>query len=296
MIMPNKLKIAAQTMQGLVDLAAFRPHLENFCLLATPANATSLITTFCKLPAEATGSSAIASGVLIRGALERIEAIDNVAVGVCHSHGRHTVFHSGTDDRMIELLFPMLAAKSLQPRGMSLEPQLLDQDRAQVVTQDGRLLQVRLCGEDFGAGFARRAWLSFHVVMHDLCQPHVRYAHPWVEVVGQRSTLVLGVPDLCKVDITTAFAPHRAATLYSMVVNGRGDTCAEGVTVFDLNGHTLIEREVVEIETVETAKPGDAGRQFCLVRGIQSVDFSGHVRSAVLTDVWNGEGHPNDPH
>jgi hypothetical protein len=116
--------------------------------------------------------------------------------------------------------------------------------------------------------------------------------HPIIELVGQRSTLELGVPDMATAQIAVQEAPHRRATMHSVVVNAQGDTFVECVTVFDINGRNFIDRQVVEIETVESPVPlAKPNRQFLLYREEQSESGRGPPHCTTVSEAWNGEGY-----
>jgi len=287
-----RLRITTGSLAEMHRLAASVPNTEIIGLLAAAKDDPRFVTSICLLPAVATGGSATASGAAIRAAMARLGSLGMVSAGVFHSHARFSVFHSATDDRMIERLFSTLAGACMATLAEAFEPQLTDQDRALLPLRDGRMLKVGIRGESIGGGFDRLAWESARLTFRSDAEPGVRYVHPIVELFGQRSTLELQVPDALTVEITQIEAPHRAATLHSVVVNAKGDITVEAVTVLDINGRIFQERQAVDVETVNSSVSRlEPNLHFYLYREEQTLTVAGEIQSAMLSETWKANGH-----
>ena len=228
-------------------------------LAASPAGDPFLITSACRLAAEASGSHAVADPVAIKRAADRLSARRAAVRGIWHSHGLHGVFHSATDDDTAERILPAMAEAAFRrPRHAWPAPAVVASDRALLPLPDGRVQSFVLVGPPVDGldGYEPAAWsrvvTTFRKARH---APRAVQEGDALHLEGCGVRLSLGVPEGASVlsgrEDTAAL---RTATLFSLVVNLRGDRYAEALVVREADGQTWLDRGPCAIEVVGDAR------------------------------------------
>jgi proteasome lid subunit RPN8/RPN11 len=229
-----------------------------------------VITAACLLPAAASGSRAEADPLAIKRAAVDLCARRLRPMGLWHSHGAHSVFHSATDDRTVARLLPAMAEWNFErPVCAPIVPAVTGRDTAVLPLPDGRQLHFTLVGPEVpGLGaWERVEWSSIRTGFgRSRARPRALQERNRLRLEAGAVRLVLGVPEGAGVHSHVVdSAPLKTAQLYSVVVNNRGDCYAEVVIVHDVAGRSVIQKGRCAVEVVP--RLAAAGKCRAVVRG-----------------------------
>jgi hypothetical protein len=254
------LTIQGETLERIFLAAGNAGHNECMGLMASERGSPT-ITDMCLLPAEASPTHAEAEPLALRAAVEQIIAKNLVPSGIWHSHGAMRVFHSGTDHATMERLLPAMAAWNFQlsPHAV-VSPAVTAPDTALLPLDDGRHMVFNVIGEPLPEGFGHETgrWTSISTKFN--CDVGVA---PKAVFDGRK----LGLEgNGVQVELTIANghmiqgrledrAPHRIATLYSLVVNTRRECFAETLEVFEFGSRCHTRMTPCEVHPVGVPSP-----------------------------------------
>lgn len=254
-------------------------------LAAPPTGDPFLITSACLLPAEATGSHAVADPVAIKRAVVKMASRVLIPLGMWHSHGFHEVFHSATDDGTAERLLPALAESAFRrPRPPWSVPVATGPDSALLPLPDGQALSFVLLGPPVPDvdGYEPAVWSQIVTTFRKPRKvPRAFQEGAQLHLEAGMTRLSLGVPSGASVlSGRKDIAIVRTATLFSLVVNARGDGYAETMIVREVDGQSWLDRKSCAIEVLEDASSLLAVRNSRWVRahewnGIQAINGGG---------------------
>lgn len=253
------LRIARRAAEQIHAWAREAGRDECMGLLAAPASRpVGKVTAAIRLPAAASAGHAEASPLAIAKATEYLRQRGLLPVGLWHSHGALEVFHSHTDDNTVVRLLPAMAEALFRgPRPNVLAPTVVGPDRAVLPLPDGRLMTFTLLGpEAADTGFYERAcWAGASCTFDRAPTAPRAVQRPGVLRLGAGGVwLSLVIPEGATITSRAEdVAPWRAATLFSLVVNRRGDSYAEALEVVDVGGRTLMEKKQCPVDVVEPA-------------------------------------------
>jgi hypothetical protein len=156
------------------------------------------------------------------------------------------VFESPTDATTLVRLAPVLAAHHFRrPRTTELAPTVCGPARAILPTRDGPTLGFELEGPAIAGLDASElaAWAGVRVGFDTNRRiPSASVGADVLELAGAGVVLSLELPASASVRCRRLdTAPYRTATVYSLIVNARGDRTAVAVVVHDLMGHAVCE-------------------------------------------------------
>lgn len=250
------LHITRHLLEQIQLAAVYADGRECMGLLASPAGST-VITEMRLLPAVVSASSAEAAPMAIKRCAEELTTHSLVPRGLFHSHGHFGVFHSSTDQSTLGRLLPAMAAWSFKRLpARVLAPTVTGPDEAVLPMADGHVLTFMLLGPPIPGVEAneRAAWTSIHTHFVETSpqEPQARHTAIHLHLEGGGMAVTLAVPEGASISCRKEdFAPLRVACLYSLVVNSRGEACAEALFVYDIDGQCLTQQEACEIKMVE---------------------------------------------
>jgi hypothetical protein len=175
------------------------------------------------------------------------------------------VYHSATDLETVARLLPAMAGWNFErPPPAFPAPAVTGPDSAVLPLADGRVLHFTLAGPEVPCLGARQRAAWDRVVTafgRPARAPRAVQGVSLLQLQAGAVTLRLGIPDGASVTaLVEDRAPFRRARLYSLVVNNRGESCAEELVVNDLEGRSLMDKAPCGIEIIPGAGGGpDAG-------------------------------------
>lgn len=249
------LKITQRVMIRILAAAKKADDKECMGLLAAPRG-SSVVTAMCLLPAPASSAHATADPMVIKQGTEALLARRLVPKGLWHSHGHFSVFHSATDHVTLHRLLPAMAASNFErPRAPVLAPIVTAPDAAVLPTMDGQALRFSLVGAAIPGMDAheRAVWESITTSFVEAAhEPQARLEAIHLHLEGSGVVVSLAIPEgasvICQKEDSAAF---RYARLYSVVVNSAGESCAECLTIHDIEGRSLIQQKPCDIDMTE---------------------------------------------
>lgn len=251
------LKILVGVRAWIMTRARKAGRNECMGLLAARSN-SSVIKAACWLPAEASGSHAVAAPLTIKEAVTKLIARGYRPAGLWHSHSNHPTYHSNTDNDTTERLCHGMAELNWRSPRLSVQvPIVTGPDRAVLPLPDGQALHFLLIGRKLPdlEAHERAAWGKTAIAFHqDQNDPHAQLRPHVLKLQSAGVELRLGIPDGVTVTCQKKdWACMRTAQLYSLVVNNMGDSYAEVMMVRDLNGEVIFHRGQCGIEVIENA-------------------------------------------
>jgi hypothetical protein len=239
---------------------AARAHGGDECMgLLTSFPGEPAITGAYLLDAKVAPAHAEADPIALKRAADEIRAGGQVARGLFHSHGKHAVFHSGTDHTTVHRILPAMAETNFERLGSPATPWIAEPGHAALPLADGRVRTYRLTAES-GTFDEAADWTATKLVRHETREPAATHTTGRLELAAGGVVLSCGVPDGATLTSTESDdAPSRTARLYSVVVNCAGDFEAKCLVVAEVGGEAFMRFEACEILTVEsddTARPG----------------------------------------
>ena len=254
------LIITAQAMRE-IDVAVRAADFDECMGLLASAPGDETITGVEILAAQATSAHAEASPLEVKRAADAMAARALVPRGIWHSHGRHDVFHSGTDIATIHRLLPAMAMQSYRRDTSTLAPTVEGPDTAVLPLADGRLMLFTLTLEPIpGTDLSERATWARVSVDYPRTVPapvaELTATSLWLASAGV--AVSLGVPAGARVEQRIVDrATMRRARLFSLVVNTRRERYAQCLAVTDVAGEMTTALMDCEVEVVG----GDAGER-----------------------------------
>ncbi len=260
------LTISPRVLRGIHACAREADSKECMGLLARRIDDESpRVTAACLLPAEASGSHAEADPVDIKRAAMVLRQRGLRPSGLWHSHGSHRVFHSPTDDQTLERFVAGMAGWNVcRPRPPWVVPVLTGANRAVLPLPDGQALHFLLRGPAVPGTDAHEpaAWDSIAARFRPTPEA------PWaiqdarrLHLAAGNVRLSLGIPEGATVlshkeDVSSL----RTSTLYSLVVNKRGDEHAEALVVHEIDGCSILRKGPCAIELAEEGRGAEGPR------------------------------------
>ena len=261
--MNRPLTITVRAMRQIDALVRVADATECMGLLGSEPG-TDTVTSIEILQARATPSSAEASPLAVKQAADAMAARSIVPRGIWHSHGRHGVFHSGTDIATIHRLLPTMAMHGYRRDVCTPAPAVEGRDTAALPLPDGRVMLFTLTSEPIpGTDLSEPATWSRVCVEYPRTPSgaSAEMTATDLRLTSAGVSLRLGIPPGAGVERRIVDrATMRHARLFSLVVNTRRDRYAQCLVVTDLAGDTttrLFDCEIVVAE--EDAGGGDAG-------------------------------------
>ena len=253
-----------RVLEAMKEQAAENPDTELMWLIGSTRPDEEIVDAYVPLEmAFASASGARADARSLIAGIKALAALGAKPIGLAHSHAMHGVFHSNVDDETVEVLLPNLADRTLAPpKPFRALPQLLSSYEALLVFPSGRATIWRLDGPEKPPGSGMRdvvSWEEHDIEFIPNEAPHsARRTSPdelVLEGGGLRLTLSLPRNGQLVSQEAVAFAPHRRSRLCSLVVNARGEQCAELMEVCVVGADTFTER--AECDVVVTTDAGD---------------------------------------
>lgn len=256
------LKIVNHGLDQIQRQAKRADRSECMGLLATdPHDSQCLVTLACLLPAKASGSHAEAEPAVLRAAVEELKKLAKAPCGIWHSHGQHSVFSSATDDELIYRIAPAMAESLLRPANVEVSvPVVTSPDSALLPLDDASRLRIDLVGREIDClpnVRERLAWSRIETSFVDPAErAHLVQERGWLRAVAGGVALTLGIPETGLVQTSTDHSSSvLSARLFSLVVNCRGETYAERVTVHAIAGEMHVSKCKCEVEVVISSEP-----------------------------------------
>ena len=285
------LSIERTVLHFLKQCAAQIPHHEYIGLLAAEPG-SHIITSACLLPSHATGGSAIAAPESIKQAMADLDSSGRRPIGLVHSHGRHSTYHSSRDDRtLLGWLAAAIAHWTLEAVSSdSCAPQLCGDALAILPQPRGRTLSARLVGPplaDLGNLPAR--WTQIAPIdVGGSTRTGIELHDGILKLFGGGSGFELGIPDSATLMLSIAPAEIRRGRVVSLVLNARGETLAEAFDVVDAKGRLTIDRGPCQLELVGGEPEGDLPVNGAHIHFSHSAsrDAFGRQRSGTTLQTW----------
>ena len=252
-IFMKNLRIADPMLRRIHALAHAAGKLECMGLLARKPD-EDFASVALPLPSESTRASAVAAPLHIAQTIAKLQHDGLVPIGLYHSHGDFAVFHSGTDDETTRRMLPSFASFNFKRRAVCGPPLIRSCDEAILPQSDGYQLRILLTGESI-VGTSDRLRLRWaHVSVH---YPNDGDGEPQLTI--SRDTLILSNCDIAihlRLPAGGAVAiireendaVYKVATMFSLVVNNRGDEHCERLVVREIQGESIVELGPCQIE------------------------------------------------
>lgn len=261
-----KLKITARALRRIHQSAQAVQGLECFGILAAQAG-DETVTEAVLLPAEVSATHAEAAPEAMVQCFTALRSEQLESRGIFHSHGLSGVFHSATDRATMDRLLPQMAAGCMRPlRTAWRAPVVTAQDTAEVPMADGRTRSFVLLGRAIPGTAARERvrWVSISYRFRAPGGPaRAVIDEGRIRLEGDGVVITLGIPDgvelACRTEDNT---PVSIASVYSIVVNGRGEQMAECLEAYEFNGVRFTRLAPCEIEVED----GPSHNERALVR------------------------------
>jgi hypothetical protein len=175
--------------------------------------------------------------------------------GYWHSHVEFLTHHSSVDDATMTRLLPGMADDNfICPAFRQMAPIVIGCDEAWLPLPDGTALVFTLVGPPIPAlGAHEKAhWGAVTTRFLDhAAAPRAVQRNGHLYLAGGSVMLALGLPsDATLSSRLVEAAPVRVATMFSLVINLRGETFSEALTVRDVHGRTYTEMGPCAIEVV----------------------------------------------
>lgn len=244
-------------------LAALRSHARSAApdecmgLLASHrAGRSRAITHAVLLDAIAEPSRAVAEPKKIADLVRRLQRRGLVPRGFWHSHVNFAVHHSSEDDETMTRLLPGMADHNFErPAPPHLAPVVTAPDEAWLPLPDGTALSFTLAGPPIpGLDAQERCCWKYVSIRHrgKASPTRVVQKDGRLFLHGGAVVIVLGLPAGATLSSRIVEASHtRVATMYSLVINVRGETYAEALTLHDVNGRSFTEMGPCDIEVLD---------------------------------------------
>lgn len=255
------LTIQDRALDAILTAARDADQHECMGLLASDGNSDStVVSAACLLPADVSTAHAEATPESLWRAAQLLRRQRLIPLGIWHSHGALSVYHSTTDDQTVVRLLPGMLEWSLRrPKSWIEAPVLTASDEAAIPLNDGRWLTLTLIGPKLpGLNASERVpWSSVEFSFDGSTPgPHAKVEGATVHLISGGVCLKLGIPDGASVQALSEDRDVvRAAHLYSLVVNRRGDKYAEMLTVCDLDGTPILSKDHCEIAVAQSTGP-----------------------------------------
>jgi len=263
----NESEIEVNTMTVLIHSRvlremhrAARAHNHDECMgLLTSLPGEPAITGAYLLDAEVAPAHAEADPIALKHAADEIRASGQVARGMFHSHGKHAVFHSGTDHDTVHRILPAMAEANFERHGTPGGPWTAGPGHAALPLADGRVRTYHLSAK-VGSFEETLDWTTIRFSRRDTAQPTATHTTGLLELAVGGVVLSCGVPESATLTSTESDdAPARTARLYSVVVNCAGDYEAKCLVVAEFGSEGFVRFEpceILEVETDAAARPG----------------------------------------
>jgi proteasome lid subunit RPN8/RPN11 len=246
---------------------AARAHNNDECMgLLTSLPGETAITGAYLLDAEVAPAHAEADPMALKHAADEIRASGQVARGLFHSHGRHPVFHSGTDHTTVHRILPAMAEANFERHGGRATPWIAEPGHAALPLADGRVLAYRLAARP-GSFDYEPEWTSIRFARRDTTEPTAMHTAGRLELAAGGVALICGLPEGVTLTSTVSDdAPSRTARLYSVVVNCAGDYEAKCLVVAEIGGEAFVRLDPCEILDVDDDSAPRSGGRFLTAR------------------------------
>jgi proteasome lid subunit RPN8/RPN11 len=226
-------------------------------LARRPVDAWDMATAICQLPAAATPDFARAAPIDISLAVHKLRKRGLVPSGIWHSHGEGSVHHSLQDDETIARILPAMAEDNYQrPTDATavFAPIVTAPDEAELPLPDGTMRHFTLLGPLLPGldGRQRIAWKSIATRFRERpVLPRAVFKMGFLHLAGGQVVLSLGLPEGSTVESQVVDrAPLRTAHLYSLVVNAKGETHLEVLTIHDIEGRSFVQQKSSAVEVL----------------------------------------------
>jgi hypothetical protein len=258
--------------------------MECMGLLASHCNDRSGVVTHAfLLRAERFRARAVADPQGTAELVARLRKRGLICRGYWHSHVDFGVHHSRLDDSTMTRLLPGMAEDNfVRPRIRDMAPAVTAGDEAWLPMLDGTALAFALAGPPIPGldAHEKAGWSSVTIRFRDRsASPMAVQTDGHLLLRAGTVELDLGLPAGSSLSSRTVEAsPLRVATMYSLVVNVRGESHAEALTVHDIDGRSFTEMAPCAVEVVdpEASTEGSLG--------------NGHVEPAELMPPSGGSG------
>jgi hypothetical protein len=219
---------------------------------------SGVVTHAFRLRAEASLARAVADPEGIAKALAQLREQGMICCGFYHSHVGFSAYHSSVDDSTMTRLLPGMADDNfVRPGSPHTAPVVTAPDEAMLPLADGTTLAFTLSGPSIPVldAHEKARWTSVATLFRD------RGVHAQAIQKDERLflcsgpvILALGLPPCATLSSRIVDAsPLRVATMYSLVVNIRGETYCEALTLHDVKGRSFSEMGPCAIEVVDQA-------------------------------------------
>jgi proteasome lid subunit RPN8/RPN11 len=217
---------------------------------------SGVITHAFLLKAEASLARAVADPQGIAEAVARLRQRGMVPRGFWHSHVDFSAHHSSVDDSTMTRLLPGMAEENfVRPASLYRVPTVTASDEALLPLPDGTALAFTLVGPPIPGldAHEKARWGSVTTwFRHQAVSPQAIQRDGHLYLSGGPVVLAIGLPAEATLHSHVVEAsPLRVATMFSLVVNVRGETYCEALTVHDVNGRTFTEMDPCAIEVVD---------------------------------------------
>jgi proteasome lid subunit RPN8/RPN11 len=225
------------------------------------------VTEVVQLPAAASAVQAEAAPVAIKECMQRLLARGRVPRGLWHSHVG-PVYHSDTDHATVTRWLPSMAAWNMERRPAPhqiQQPTLTGPDTARLPLADGHVVHFTLLGPSIpglAAAHQRATWRAVSVDFRRAGQrPRATLTPPLLRLEAGGVAVSLLLPDGASITARREdAAPYRVARVYSLVINGRGETCAECLTTYEIGTECLTQQKPCAIRIAAPRNDGCRAR------------------------------------
>jgi hypothetical protein len=207
------------------------------------------VTEVVLLPATASAVQAEAAPIDIKECMQRLLARGRVPRGLWHSHVG-PVYHSATDHATVTRWLPSMAAWNIEPRSAPhqiQQPTLTGPDTARLPLADGHVVHFTLLGPPIPglAAHQRATWRAVSIDLRRTGQrPRATLTPPLLRLEAGGVAVSLLLPDGASIAARREdAAAYRVARVYSLVVNGRGETCAACLTIYEIGTECLTQQK-----------------------------------------------------
>jgi proteasome lid subunit RPN8/RPN11 len=237
------------------------PHECMGLLASRRGDRSGVVTDALRLRAKVSLARAVADPLGIARVVARLRRQGMIPRGYWHSHVHSAAYHSSVDDATMMRLLPGMAEENfLRPLLRPTVPMVTGSDEAWLPLPDGRALAFTLAGPLISGLDARETarWSSVSTRFRErAASPRAVQRDGYLYLSGGSVVLILGLPgDATLSSRLVDPAPLRVATMFSLVVNVRGEAFATALTVHDLDGRTFTEMGPCTIEIVEQRNTG----------------------------------------
>ncbi len=235
---------------------------------------SGIVTHVFRLRAEASLTRAVADPQGIAKVVAQSREQEMSCRGFYHSHVKLSAHHSSIDDSTMTRLLPGMAEDNFVRPGFSHRaPTVTAPDEAMLPLVDGTSRTFTLSGPPIPGlnAYEKAQWTSVSTLFRDRkVQPKAIQEDDRLFLCSGPIVLALGLPPGATVSSRIVDAsPLRVATMFSLVVNIRGEIYCEALTVHDVNGRSFIEMGPCAVDVVD--EPEAKGRSI----------GNGHIEASV---------------